>query len=160
MQREQIRAAKAVGCDGFLEGAASCETVLHFPQTFAIVNKTKVQWTDWVESAKRASSDVRARGAKFRQQSTRWSGSVAAAPAILPRDAEGLEVMLAIRVVAADAVELHGLITVHLQHERRAEANALLFNVAVDLMDRRASAFELTSVESQPAARREGVAEA
>jgi hypothetical protein len=24
---------------------------LHFPQTFAIVNKTKVQWTAWEESA-------------------------------------------------------------------------------------------------------------
>ena len=61
-----------MGCDGFLEVAASCETVLHFPQTFAIVNKTKVQWTAWVKSTKRASSDARARGAKFRQQPTHW----------------------------------------------------------------------------------------
>ena len=79
---------------------------------------------------------------------------------ILPRDTEGLEVVLATRVVAADAVELHGLITVHRQHERRAEANALLFNVAFDLIDRRASAFEITSVERYPAAGRESIAEA
>jgi hypothetical protein len=64
------------------------------------------------------------------------------------------------RVVAADAVELHGLITVHRQHERRAEANALQFNVAFDFIDGRASAFEITSVQRRPAAGREGVAEA
>src|SRR6476661_10464382 len=98
-------------------------------------------------SRQSAASDVRGRGAKFRRQPTRWSGSVPAAPAILPRDAEGLEVMLAMRVVAADAVEFHGLITVHRQHERRAEANALLFNVAFDLIDRGASASEITSVQ-------------
>ena len=76
--------------------------------------------------------------ARFRRQPIRWSGSEPAAPAVLPRDAEGLEVVLAMRVVAADAVELHGLITVQRQHERRAEANALLFNVAFDVIDRRA----------------------
>ncbi len=87
-------------------------------------------------------------------------GSEAAAPAVLPRDAEGLEVMLAMRVVAADVVEFHGLITVYPQHERPAEANALQFNVAFDVIDRRASAFEITSVERHPAAQREGVAKA
>src|SRR4029077_5834941 len=97
---------------------------------------------------------------KFRRQQTRRSGSEPAAPAVLPRDAEGLEVVLAMRVVAADAVELHGLITVQRQHKRRAEANALQFNVAFDLIDRGASAFEITSVQRAPAARREGVAEA
>ena len=68
--------------------------------------------------------------------------------------------MLAMRVVAADAVELHGLITVHRQHERRAEANAFLFDVAFDLIDRRACAFEITNVQSRPAAGGERVAEA
>ena len=42
--------------------------------------------------------------------------------------------MLATGVVAADAVELHRLITVYRQHERCSEANALLFNAAFDLM--------------------------
>ena len=79
-------------------------------------------------------------------------------PAVLPCDAEGLEVVLAMRVVAADAVEFHGLITVHRQHERRAEANAFQFNVAFDLIDGRASAFEIASIQRHPAARREGVA--
>src|SRR6478736_5195275 len=48
MQLERTPAAKAMGYGGFLEGAASCEVDLHFPQTFAIVNKTKVQRTAWV----------------------------------------------------------------------------------------------------------------
>src|SRR4029434_4746249 len=87
-------------------------------------------------------------------------GSEPAAPAVLPRDAECLEVVLAMRVVAADAVELHGLITVHRQHERRAEANALLFNVAVDLIDRRACPFEITGVQSHPPAGCEAIANA
>jgi hypothetical protein len=88
----------------------------------------------------------------------RKSGSVPAAPAVLPCDAEGLEVVLAMRVVAADAVELHGLITVHRQRECRSEANAFQLNVAFDLIDRRSSAFEITSVQRKPAAGREGVA--
>ena len=66
--------------------------------------------------------------------------------------------MLAMRVVAADAVELHPLITVHRQHERRAKANALLFVVVFDLIDRRACAFEIANVERDPAATREGLA--
>src|SRR6476660_9201724 len=85
--------------------------------------------------------------------------SVPAAPAVLPCDAKGLEVVLAMRVVAADAVELHGLMTVHRQHQRRAEANALQFNVAFDVIDCCTSAFEITSVQRHPAAGREGVAE-
>jgi hypothetical protein len=70
------------------------------------------------------------------------ANSVPAAPAVLPCDAKGLEVVLATRVVAADAVELHGLMTVHRQHERPAEANALQFNVAFNVIDRCAAAFE------------------
>ena len=72
--------------------------------------------------------------------------SEATAPAVLPRHAKSLEVMLAMGVVAADAVELHGLMTVHRQHERPAEANALQFNVTFDAIDRCASTFEISSV--------------
>jgi hypothetical protein len=48
MQSAQIPAAKAVGCGGFLEGAASWEgDLLFFAQTLAKTNRTKVQWTAW-----------------------------------------------------------------------------------------------------------------
>ena len=63
-------------------------------------------------------------------------------------------------IVAADAVELHGLITIHRQHERPAKANAFLFNLAFDVVDRRACAFKIPNVERKPAAGRERVAEA
>ena len=46
------------------------------------------------------------------------------------------------------------------QHERRTEANALLFNVAFDLVDRRARPFKITGVQRHPTARRESIAEA
>jgi hypothetical protein len=47
-------------------------------------------------------------------------------PAVFPRDAEGLEVMVAMCVLAGDAVALDGMIPVHRQRQRRAEAHAFL----------------------------------
>src|SRR5882724_9768608 len=57
MQSAQTPAAKAVGCGGFLEVAASWESdLLFFAQTPAMTNRTKVQWPVRMEPFKRANS--------------------------------------------------------------------------------------------------------
>ena len=48
----------------------------------------------------------------------RFLSLIAAAPAHLPGDADCIEVMLALRVESGDAVEFHGMITVHRQRDR------------------------------------------
>ena len=52
--------------------------------------------------------------------------SVAASPAVLPRDAEDFEVVVAMRVITGDGLELHGMMARHGEREGRAKARALL----------------------------------
>ena len=52
--------------------------------------------------------------------------SVAASPVVLPRDAGDFEVVIAMRVITGDGLELHGMMVRHGEREGCAKARALL----------------------------------
>src|SRR5687768_15291309 len=64
------------------------------------------------------------------------------------------------RIVADDAVELHRMVAVHRESEGCAEACAFLLVVIPHVIDRGASAHEITRIQRQPAAWCEGIGDA
>src|SRR4030095_12182493 len=80
--------------------------------------------------------------------------SVPAAPATLPRDADGLEVVFPMRAVAGDAVEFHRVVAIYRERERRAKTHAFLLVVVLHVIDRRAASHEVTGIQRQPPAGR------